>query len=253
LEMQKLETKIAELKTPKSPTSKSLWIRGIPTKGMVDDEPVELAQMLIIDGTESYLNASGMRLTISKAEAINLDELQTLAAKRPTADEYRASKEFSAIQRTREEKSAERLKRQREADEKKAAAKREADSEALAEMEKKAANLLASAKRFIDKMNPKAAILSLEQLIKQYPDATARLEAEDLLKELQAGDAKKNDTVEKRVERIQAAEARLATAKQFIEKKSHKSARLLLERLIKDYPETESSEEAKKLLKTLPE
>ena len=227
-----------------------IWIRGVATKGMFDGKEVQITDLLVMSGTESYITATGAKATIPLAETIDVNEVKKFLMPRPTLDEYHDSPAFRTMAKRLAEKAAERLRRQQADDDAKLAKdeKKRADGEKMAEMR------LALAKTHLEDMKHKLAMLVLEQLIKQYPDTTARLEAEDLLKQLQAaGDAKKNNTAEKRVERIDAAEARLATAKQFIEKKNHKGARLLLERLVKEYPETVSSDEAKKLLKTLPE
>ncbi len=226
-----------------------IWIRGVDTKGMFDGKEVQITDLLVMSGTESYITATGAKATVPLAETIDVNEVRKFLTPRPTLDEYHDSPAFRMMAKRLAEKAAERLRRQQAEDDAKLAQdeKKRADSEKMAEIR------LALAKTHLEDMKHKLAMLVLEQLIKQYPDTTACLEAEDLLKQLQARDAKKNNTVEKRVERIEAAEARLATAKQFIEKKNHKGARLLLERLVKEYPETVPSDEAKKLLKTLPE
>ena len=226
-----------------------IWIRGVATKGMFDGKEVQITDLLVMSGTESYVTATGAKATIPLAETIDVNEVKKFLTPRPTLDEYHDSPAFRTMAKRLAEKAAERLRRQQADDDAKLAQdeKKRADGEKMAEMR------LALAKTHLEDMKHKLAMLVLEQLIKQYPDTTARLEAEDLLKQLQAGDAKKNNTVENRVERIEAADARLATAKRFIEKKNHKGARLLLERLVKEYPETVPSDEAKKLLKTLPE
>ena len=226
-----------------------IWIRGVDTKGMFDGKEVQITDLLVMSGTESHITATGAKATVLLAETIDVNEVKKFLPPRPTLDEYHDSPAFRTMAKRLAEKVAERLGRQQAGNDAKLAQdqKKRADSEKMAEIR------LALAKTHLEDMKHKLAMLVLEQLIKQYPDTTACLEAEDLLKQLQARDAKKNNTVEKRVERIEAAEARLATAKQFIEKKNHKGARLLLERLVKEYPETVPSDEAKKLLKTLPE